>query len=255
MSRPKSTNRTAALKLWLKSSRQKKLTEIADELGISPALIRKWKHLDKWDEIPTRRPKGGQPGNKNAVGNSGGPGGPEGNDYAVKHGAYRKFLPQDERFQEILEMARNLDPLDMIWDSVEIAYAKLIDMQTKMYVTDKDEMIKELKKQKFEVVDKGSKEEPNYEQMVTEEEYEFQFSWDRQATDIKAYTVIMRELRSAIKQYLAAAPENDERRLKLELMQAQVNKINADVKILDKQALDEGDKPIEILITRKGERV
>lgn len=249
--RQKSNNRALALKIWLKSGRTKKLVEIADELAVSSSLIRKWKHLDSWDEIPTKRPRGGQPGNKNAIGNKGGHGGPEGNDYAVKHGAYRKFLPQDERFQEILQMASELDPLDMIWNSIEIAFAKLIDMQSKMFVTSKDEMIKELKKRKFEVHDVGE-DKPQLEQVVTEEEYEFQFAWDRQATDIKAYSMIMRELRGAIKQYLSAAPENDERRAKLALMQLQMDKAKHEVSLLEKQVNKDDNKPIEIRITRKG---
>lgn len=227
MARERSTNRSEALKLWLKSGREMKLSDIADRLDVSPALIRKWKHLDKWDEIPTKRPRGGQPGNKNAVGNKGGPGGPHGNEKALKHGAYRKYLPQDPRFQEILDMARELDPLDMVYIGIEIAFAKLIDMQEIMHVTGKDEMIKEIKKRKFEIHDVGEKEQ-KLEQMVTEEEYEFQFAWDRKLTDVKGFTAIMKELRSGIRQFLAAAPENDERRLKVELMQAHVDKAKTD---------------------------
>lgn len=47
-------NREAALKLWLKSSREMKLTEIVEDLGISSALVRKCKFLDGWDDIPLR---------------------------------------------------------------------------------------------------------------------------------------------------------------------------------------------------------
>ncbi|QMV44854.1 phage terminase small subunit-related protein [Cohnella cholangitidis] len=58
MPRDRSTNRSAALKLWLKSGREMKLTEIADVLGTIASLIRKWKFVDKWDEIPLKRPRG-----------------------------------------------------------------------------------------------------------------------------------------------------------------------------------------------------
>ncbi|MDU4973784.1 MAG: phage terminase small subunit, partial [Hungatella hathewayi] len=73
---------------------------------VSEEQIRKWKNQDKWDKVTlpnaksnvTNR-KGGQPGNKNAVGHGGT--GPPGNKNAVKHGAYEQIyyeaLPEEER--------------------------------------------------------------------------------------------------------------------------------------------------------------
>lgn len=251
MARERSTNRLAAQKLWLKSGRQLKLVDIAEDLGVSDSLVRKWKFLDKWDDIPTRRPRGAPKGNQNAIGNKGG-GAPGGNQNNLKHGLYSKFLPQNEEFQELMAMVSELDPLDMLWQGVEIAFAKLLWAQRIMFVTDKEEMIKELKKRKFEVHDVG-KDEPRVEPMVTEEEYEFQFSWDRQSTDIKAYSTISREFRSAMKQFLSAAPENDERRIKLALMEAQVEKAKVDTAKLqieaEKLAKNTGNKePLRIEI-------
>lgn len=52
MTREKSPDREKALKIWLKSGRQKKSSEIAAELGLNPSMVRKWKSVDKWDEIP-----------------------------------------------------------------------------------------------------------------------------------------------------------------------------------------------------------
>jgi len=221
VARQRSTNRTKALKMWLKSGRQMKLKDIAAELGVSDVLIRKWKFLDKWDEIPDKRPRGAPKGNKNAVGNRGG-GAPKGNQNALKHGLFSKFLPDNPEFRELLGMVAEMDPLDMLWHAVEIAFAKLIWAQRVMFVTGKDEMIKELKKKK---VTSFGGEDGGY---TDETEWEFQFAWDRQATDIKAYAAIAKEFRAAVKQFLAAAPENDERRAKLELMQAQVEKIKAE---------------------------
>lgn len=94
MAREKSPERKKALEIWLKSSREKKLSDIADELGVSASVVRKWKSVDKWNEVPlTGRSRGAPKGNKNAKGNKGGKGGPKGNDYAVTHGFFRKFLP------------------------------------------------------------------------------------------------------------------------------------------------------------------
>lgn len=213
MARERSTNRKLALKIWLKSGRTKKLVEIANELGISDTLVRKWKFQDKWDEIPAKRPRGAPKGNKNAVGNKGGA--PPNNTNAMKHGLYRKLLPAE--MQELMKEVENLDPLDMLWTSVEVAFAKMLYAQKVMFVRDRDDVTKVLTKHA-----QG--------QFGDTLEWEYQHAWDKQAVDIGAFTKISRELRSAIKQFLSAAPENDERRAKLELMQAQVEKVRAEAK-------------------------
>ncbi|ANY71104.1 hypothetical protein BBD42_30925 [Paenibacillus sp. BIHB 4019] len=205
------------MRLWIKSGRERKLTDIAEELGISASLVRKWKFSDKWDEIPVKRKRGGQPGNKNAVGNSGGPGGPEGNDYALKHGYYAKYLP--EAVLQIAKEIEDADPLEMIWSNIVILQAKLLHGQQITHVTDKDDMTKVLKKKK-----------PG--QFGTEKEWELQFAHDKHANASKADVLVMRELRSAIKQFLSAAPENDERRAKLELMHAQLDRTKAEAEKL-----------------------
>ena len=213
VARPRSDNRTKALKLWLKSGRQMKLVDIANELGVSDVLIRKWKFQDKWDEIPAKRPRGAPPGNKNAKGNRGG-GAPKGNQNALKHGLYRKLLPDE--LQDLMKEVENLDPLDMLWHGVELAYAKMLWAQRIMFVQGKNDTTRELKR-----VKEGGK--------LSEREWELQFAWDKEAAQLKAFATINKELRSAIKQFLAAAPENDERRAKLELMQAQIEKVKTEV--------------------------
>jgi uncharacterized protein YjcR len=197
-----------------------KLTEIADELGTSASLIRKWKFADKWDEIPLKRPRGAPKGNKNAVGNNGG--GSKPNIF------FQKFLPDDSDYKEIMDMINDMDPLDMLWHNITHQFGAIIRAQRIMFVESKGEMIKELKKRKYEIHDTGDS-KPSLEQLVTEEEFEFQFSWDRYATYLKAQSAAMAELRGAIKQFLNAAPENDERRAKLALMQAQVDKTKVEV--------------------------
>lgn len=62
------------------------LRQLADDLHLNYDTVRRWKKKDGWDAQPTRKP-GGQPGNRNAVGNSGG-GAPAGNQNAEKDGAY-----------------------------------------------------------------------------------------------------------------------------------------------------------------------
>lgn len=123
MPRARSPNRDTAYNLWIDSNKTKLLKDIANELGVSGTQIRKWKNQDKWDKTKsnvTKQPesnvtnkKGGQIGNKNAAGNSGGRA-PRGNLNPIKHGAYQniylEFLPDDEKtVYEQMEAAINLE--------------------------------------------------------------------------------------------------------------------------------------------------
>jgi uncharacterized protein YjcR len=94
-----------------------------------------------------------------------------------------------------------------------------------MFVQGKNDTTRELKR-----VKEGGK--------LSEREWELQFAWDKEAAQLKAFATINKELRSAIKQFLAAAPENDERLAKLELMQAQVEKVRAETKELERKAAE-----------------
>ena len=66
------------------------LRQLADDLHLKYDTVRRWKSKDGWD-TPTDRKPGGQPGNQNAVGNSGG-GAPAGNLNAEKDGAYSRIF-------------------------------------------------------------------------------------------------------------------------------------------------------------------
>ncbi|MEC2274727.1 phage terminase small subunit [Bacillus subtilis] len=120
MPRPRDPKRDEAFRLWKESGGTCLLKEIAEELGCSPSLIRKWKNQDHWEEKlngnvtkqndkpngnVTKRPgapkgsknakgnKGGKapPGNQNAKGNRGGAA-PKGNKNSVRTGEYESIL-------------------------------------------------------------------------------------------------------------------------------------------------------------------
>lgn len=234
MARERSPDRKKALALWFESGRMMKPAEIAAKLGISAVMVRKWKSMDKWDELPEPRP-GAPRGNRNAVGNKGGPGGPVGNDKAVTHGLFRKFLPNDKETREIYDMTAEMSPLDMLWEGIRIQLTNIIRSLKVQHVTCKGEMIKELKKQKFEVHNTGTKKEPKMEQIVIEEEYEFQFAWDRSATALKSWAAAWTSLTRTIKQYddalRQASPDEvqKERRLHFEQIKASVAVLKAKV--------------------------
>ncbi|PZM63488.1 phage terminase small subunit [Paenibacillus dendritiformis] len=254
MARARSPNRDKAKGMWLDSGGNMKLKDVAAELGLTESQVRKWKSLDKWDDdlkgnAPlgnsnvTNKGKPGAPkGNKNALGNEGGA--PKGNSNAVTHGFFQKFFPAETL--EIMGQIAERSPLDMLWDQITIQYTAIIRAQQIMYVRDKDEMIKELKKRKYEIVDTSTKEESSFEQVITEEEYEFQFSWDRQATFLTAQSRAMSELRSLIRQYeeMCRQGHADEEQ------QLRISKLKGEVAVLEQKAAGNDDKPIEIMIKR-----
>ena len=112
-----------------------KLIDIAKALELPEGTVRRWKSTHKWEsersdknsERSEKRKQGAQPGNKNSSG------GPPGNKKAEKHGFFSKYLPE-ETVSIIEEMPS--DPLDILWDQIQIAYAAIIRAQQIMYVKD-----------------------------------------------------------------------------------------------------------------------
>lgn len=211
-----------------------KYKDLAEKYGVSVNTIKSWKQRHGWErkkgapiEKSVHTKKGGQPGNKNAVGNNGGA--PQRNQNAVTHGFFSKFLPEETL--EIMEEIQERSPADMIWDQIQIQYAAIIRAQRIMFVQDKDDLAKELKKAKY-VYQPQEDEDGNeyFEKSIAEEELEIQFAWDRHATFLNAQSRAMGELRSLIKQFDQLAHEADERRLKLEQMRLNIEKTRAVVK-------------------------
>ncbi|RDC50579.1 terminase [Acinetobacter sp. RIT592] len=211
MARVRSPNRDKAYEIYKEHNGNIANREIANILDISEKTISGWKAKDKWSEKlngvlqkeiqstpKEKRTKGGQPKNKNAE----------------KFGFFSKHLPKEtlDLMKEISEKTQ----LDILWDQITIQYAAIIRAQQIMYVENKDEMIKELKK--HETNEFGEK-----------IEYEFQFAWDRQATFLNAQSRAMGELRSLIKQYDAMLNNNwdlatEEQKLRIELLKSKIPK-------------------------------
>ncbi|MBN6206370.1 hypothetical protein JYK21_07885 [Ralstonia pickettii] len=240
------------------------LAALAEKHGVKLGTLKSRKSREKWSRGATKKdatkskrmqPKKGAPkGNQNAKGNKGNPNPKnqfaERNTSALKHGLFSRYIPKETL--EIMGMLDKNDPADLIWDQVQIQYAAIMRAQKIMFVTDKDEMIKELKKEKVELEITGENENGEAESTPTysEKEYEFQFAWDRQATFLNAQSRAISELRTSIRQFVDMTNEDDERRLKLEQMQLNVDKTKAEIDKLDK---GDNDKPIEIMIKRKGD--
>ncbi|WP_163142854.1 phage terminase small subunit [Bacillus sp. 22-7] len=137
------------------------------------------------------------------------------NKVAEKHGLFSKFLPRDTL--EIMESLNERSPTDLLWNQIQIQYAAIIRAQRIMFVENKDDITKALKKKK----------DSNFGE---EREWEYQFAWDKHANFLNAQSRAMGELRSLIKQFDEMAHIHDERRLKLELMRTNIEKTKAEIK-------------------------
>jgi uncharacterized protein YjcR len=224
MARPRNPKRDEAFQMWLQSNGQILLKHIAKKLQLSDSQIRKWKNQDKWDDHlksnvtksngnVTKRSRGATAGNSNAKGH----GASKQNQNATTHGFFAKFLPEETL--EIMKSMNERSPADLIWDQIQIQYAAIFRAQRIMHIESKDETIKEIKREKVQ----GGK-NPSHET-----EFNFQFAWERQAQLLTAQSRAIGELRSSIRQFVEMADLDDERRLKLEQMQLNINKTKLEI--------------------------
>lgn len=202
-----------------------KLVEIASQLNLPEGTVRRWKSTHKWESERSdkkgersKRKVGGQPGNKNATG------GPPGNSKAVTHGLFQKYLPQ-----ETLDIINQMptDPLDVLWNQIQIANAAIIRAQQIMYVRDRDD----------KTVEKVEEKDGN----VIGERWEVQQAWDKQANFLKAQARAQGELRSLVKQYDELLHSNwelatDEQKARIEVLRTRID--------------SEKDMPINITFTK-----
>ena len=191
-----------------------KLIEIANRLDVPEGTVRSWKNRYKWDcnvakekRNVAKTKRGGQPGNRNATG-------PPGNKNAEKHGFFSKYLPE-ETFSIIRDIEKK-NPLDILWENIQIAYAAIVRAQQIMYVKDHED----------KTIEKIEEKEGN----VIGEKWEVQQAWDKQATFLKAQARAQGELRSLIKQYDELLHSNYE--LATEEQKARIEQIRAKTAII-----------------------
>ncbi|WP_144492776.1 phage terminase small subunit [Bacillus pumilus] len=191
--------------------------QIADHYNVSIHTVKSWKRRYGWQR---------QKGSSNQA-----------------HSIFNQFF-SDETI-DIMEKMGGRTSLDLIWDQIQIQYAAIIRAQRIMYVSDQDDMIKELKKAAYMP---SSLEETvegiQPEQEMSTEEYSFQFSWDRHATFLNAQSRAMGELRRLIKQFEELAHAKDERRLRLKQIELTIEKTKKAVR-------EEKEEDLHIMIKRK----
>lgn len=211
-----------------------KLVEIASQLSIPEGTVRRWKCTHKWDDERSdkkasvrKRKKGGQPRNKNAIGNDGG-GAPEQNKNAEKYGFFSKYLPDETR--EIFFAIEQADPLDLLWHQIQIAYAAIVRAQRIAYVKDQDD----------KTIEKIEEKDGN----VIDEKWEVQQAWDKQEAFLKAQARAQGELRAMIKQYDEMLHKNWD--LSTEEQRARIEQIRANTARMSGGDGDE-DEGVEII--------
>ena len=232
MPRTRDPNREQAFEIYKESAGRIDLVEIASQLNLSPGTIRGWKSKDKWDSklngalqknMERSKRKGAQPRNKNAAGNRGGAA-PEQNKNAEKFGFFSKYLPE-ETVSIIQEMPT--DPLDVLWDQIQIAYAAIIRAQQIMYVRDRNDMTKERT------------------MSGKTDAWEVQHAWDKQGKFLQAQARAQSELRGLTKQYDELLHKRWD--LATEEQKARIN-------VLKSKVEDKSDKPIRITFTKASEK-
>ena len=132
---------------------------------------------------------------------------------AEKFGFFSKYLPE-ETVSIIQEMPT--DPLDVLWDQIQIAYAAIIRAQQIMYVRDRDD----------KTIEKIEEKDGN----VIGERWEVQQAWDKQGKCLQAQARAQSELRSLIKQYDELLHKrwdlaSDEQKARIAQIKAQTDKL------------------------------
>ncbi|MCF3942199.1 phage terminase small subunit [Oceanobacillus alkalisoli] len=226
--------------------------ELEEQFNVKSSTIRSRKNREKWQRnatvsatqqknVATKKEaavvKNEKKASSNGQKNRGGNPNPKNqftkrNSAALKHGFFSKYIPEETL--EIMGMLDKSDPADLIWDQIQIQYAAIIRSQQIMYVNDISDMSKEVKK------DISSAE-------FDSKEYEIQFAWDKQASFLNAQSRAISELRTSIRQFVDMTNEDDERRLKLEQMQHQIDKTKAETEKITKEQ-DGGSPPVITIV-------
>jgi len=214
--RARDPNRDKAFEIYKENNGNIDLVEIASQLNIPPGSVRGWKSKDKWEQKlngtlqsnteRSKRSRGGQPGNKNATG-------PPENKNAEKHGFFAKWLPEETR--EIMGAIQSADPLDLLWDNIQLQYTAIIRAQKLMYVRDQEDKT-------------TTKIGEGYSKTGSSEKWEVQQAWDKHATFLNAQSRAMKTLEGMIKQYDELLNKNwelatEEQKARIALIKAKVN--------------------------------
>lgn len=248
MGKPRSPNRDKAFEIYKEHEGKISPKEVAELIDESVVNIYTWKKKDEWD-IKLHGKVGAPKGNRNAIGNNGGA--PKGNLNNLQHGNYydptkhlkkdflKKYLPTATKkiIKGISESG--IDTLDILWVSIELQLAAVVRSQQIMHVDSKSEMIKELKKTKVssEVVTNKKTQQNETIEVYREEEFQFEFAWNRQATFITAQSKALTTLQNLISKYEELLHKNWDKTT--EEQKLRIEKLKTEISMLTKEENDE----------------
>lgn len=192
-----------------------KYKDIAEKYGVSLSAVKSWatrywkkqgcNHATK--KVAAKK-KGAPIGNKNATG-------PPGNKNAERHGFYAKWLPAET--MEIIGCIEHSNPIDLLWDNIQLQYAAIIRAQNLMYVKDQE--------------DKTIEKVGSSTGKVSSKTWEVQQAWDKHANFLQAQSRAMKTLESMIKQYdelTRSSMATEEQRVRIDKLKCEVAKLSGE---------------------------
>jgi len=207
-----------------------KYKDIAQKYNVSLNTVKSWQKRNKWTRekgAPETQKgctlkRGAQPGNKNATG-------PPQNKNAEKHGFLTKWLPEET--MQIMGAIQSANPLDLLWDNIQLQYTAIIRAQKLMYVRDQEDTT-------------TTKIGEGYSDSGSSEKWEVQQAWDKHATFLNAQSKAMKTFESMIKQYDELLHKNWELATEEQKTRIAVLKVKAN---LDDNETTEDDGFVEAL--------
>lgn len=138
------------------------------------------------------------------------------NQAARKHGLRAKYFTESQL--EIIEDFEDFSLLDKLWMQIEIKFSAIIQMQKIMWVGSRHQTLDEV-----EMSSSGENGDMT--------KYKIVYAFEQFEAYIKAQARAMAEYRNLVNEYIKLSGEDDERRLKLEKMQLDVDKTKADIEL------------------------
>ncbi|MBZ4656492.1 MAG: phage protein [Thermoanaerobacter sp.] len=212
-----------------------KYKDICEKYNLSINTLKSWIKRYGWadekkyqsKQCAPKKKRGAPIGNKNAVGNNGGA--PPKNKNAEKHGFFSKYLPEETI--DIIQEIKEKNPLDILWENIQIQYAAIIRAQKIMFVKDRnDKTVEKVEERRGKVIG---------------ERWEVQQAWDKQANFLQAQSRAMAELRNMIKQYEELCNSElvtEEQKMRIKKLKVEIERVEG-----DEEELKKLDKLIEAI--------
>lgn len=143
------------------------------------------------------------------------------NSAARKHGLYAKYF--NETQQEIMEDFEDVNLVDQLWMQIQIKNSAIIQLQKIMWVENSYDTLNDMQSESSGVEGEST----SYKVIYAHEQYE---------SYIRAQSRAMAEYRNLVKQFLDMAHDEDERKLKLTMMQTNIDKVKAETNRIQNEA-------------------